>query len=139
VLTPVQVANFPDFSVVSLQSDAIFLPHSAQFQPNAAAYMASALKMIKNADPNLGIHINAYADDIISVGDRQKLTDAQAQSVGSYLWSQGVDPSRLVMRGLGSKHMIGSTQGVLTNALNRRVQVLLVPHSAPEMIYPYAE
>ena len=138
-LYPVGQADLPDLSVTTLQSDAIFEPHSAHFKPMAASYMIKALNMIKRADPTLLIYINVYSDDIPNAIDRRLLTDAQAQSVGSYLWSQGIAYDRMTMRGLGSQRMIGNIHSVVTNALNRRVEVVLVPASAPQQIYPFKE
>lgn len=136
---PSQISHMPDASVATFQSDAIFLPHSAQFQPRATSYLINALRMVKQADPQLHIFISAYCDDIPNAVERQKITRAQAESVASYLWSQGVPYERMVIHGMGNKRMLGNVHYVETNALNRRVEVVLAPASAPQQIYPFKE
>ena len=136
---PLQISNMPDASVVTFQSDAIFVPHSAQFQPHAASYLIKALRIIKQADTQLHIFISAYCDDIPNAVERQKMTTAQAESVASYLWSQGVPYERMVIHGMGSKRMLGNVHYVETNALNRRVEVVLAPALVPQQIYPFKE
>ena len=128
--------KLPNLSMMSWQSDYIFLPHSAQFQSKATALLIKGLKMIRNADPNLVIHIIALSDTIPNNREQKLITNAQAEAVASYLWSQGVSVDRMIIQGVGSKYPVGDTHYTTTNALNRRIEVLLIPAMEPQRIYP---
>jgi outer membrane protein OmpA-like peptidoglycan-associated protein len=55
------------------------------------------------------------------------LSQQRAQSVSTYLTSQGVDPSHLSVRGAGPDQPIASNADVNGRAQNRRVEVNLKP------------
>lgn len=129
----------PDFSVITIQSDSVFTTHSSQFQSQATSYLVHALKMIRKADPHLQVHISAYSDDIPNAIEQKRITSAQAEAVASYLWSQGVSYDRMKIRAMGSSKMIGGIHSSKSNAVNRRIEVILVPEAAPKQIYPYQE
>lgn len=132
-------AALPALSVTSIQSDNIFNPHSSQFKSQATAYLIQGLKMIRQADVNLQIYITAYSDDIPNAVEQKRMTSAQAEAVANYLWSQGVDYERMHIAGEGSKHMLGEIHSSKTNAVNRRIEIVLVPAALPKQIYPVKE
>ena len=134
-----QQSNLPELSVTSLQSDYIFLPASSDFQPKVSPYLSKMLIMVQQADPRLRIYINAYSDDIPDAIDRKRMTEAQSEAIAHYLWSHGVAYSRMVVQGMGSKRMIGDPHYAASNALNRRVEVVLVPTLGSQQLYPFKD
>lgn len=127
-------ANLPSFSVSTIQSDAIFEAHSARFKPNAASYLAQALRMVKSADHSLKIYITSYTDDIMNILNRKKISKAQAESVASYFWSNGIAYERMSIIGDDSEEKLASVHNVNANALNRRVEIVLIPDVFPNQI-----
>jgi outer membrane protein OmpA-like peptidoglycan-associated protein len=81
---------------------------------------------LKQFNQNM-IEIVGYTD---STGARQHnmdLSQQRAQSVATYLTSQGVDPSHLAVAGMGPDQPIASNADVNGRAQNRRVEVNLKP------------
>lgn len=134
-----QQAALPDMSVTTIQSDVVFNPHSAQFKSQASAYLKQILVMIKKADPKLQVYVSVYGDDIPNAIEQKRMTSAQSEAVANYLWSQGVPYERMIVRGMGCKNMLGQTHSSMSNAINRRIEVVLVPSEAPGQIYPFKE
>ncbi|MCY1187099.1 putative lipoprotein YiaD [compost metagenome] len=68
-----------------------------------------------------------YTDSTGSRQHNMDLSQRRAQSVVSYLTSQGVDASRVTARGLGPDQPIASNADANGRAQNRRVEVNLKP------------
>lgn len=132
-------AHLPELSALTLQSDRLFEPHGCAFKAQAGAYLSKALRALRQADPQLHVYVSAYADDIVSVLERRRVTEAQAESVAHYLWSQGIAYERIHIRGMGSDGLLGNVHYVASNALNRRVELVWVPSPLPHQLYPFKD
>ncbi|EPJ75560.1 MAG: OmpA family lipoprotein [Pseudomonas sp.] len=120
---------------VQRQGDQIklIMPGNITFATDSAAIASSFYSPLNNLAGSLKqynqniIEIIGYTD---STGSRQHNMDLslqRAQSVSTYLTSQGVDASHLTVRGAGPDQPIASNADVNGRAQNRRVEVNLKP------------
>ncbi|WP_341522730.1 OmpA family protein [Pseudomonas sp. G.S.17] len=120
---------------VQRQGDQIklIMPGNITFATDSAAIASSFYSPLNNLAGSLKqynqniIEIIGYTD---STGSRQHNMDLslqRAQSVSTYLTSQGVDSGHLTVRGAGPDQPIASNADVNGRAQNRRVEVNLKP------------
>jgi outer membrane protein OmpA-like peptidoglycan-associated protein len=75
--------------------------------------------MQKNANANY--EIGGHTDNQGSATDNQKLSEARAKAVETYLISKGVLSQRLTSRGYGSTNPIDNNENTVGRLLNRRI------------------
>ena len=111
----------------------LIMPGNITFATDSSAIASSFYSPLNNLAGSLkqfnqnNIEIIGYTD---STGSRQHNMDLslqRAQSVSTYLTSQGVDSSHLSVRGAGPDQPIASNADANGRAQNRRVEVNLKP------------
>ena len=127
---------------VQRQGDQIklIMPGNITFGTDSSAIASSFYSPLNNL-ANSFKQFNENTIEIVgftdSTGSRQHNMDLslqRAQAVSTYLSSQGVDPSRLSVRGAGPDQPIASNADANGRAQNRRVEVNLKP--IPGQQYP---
>ncbi|MBC3952156.1 MULTISPECIES: OmpA family protein [Pseudomonas] len=120
---------------VQRQGDQIklIMPGNITFATDSSAIASSFYSPLNNLAGSLkqfnqnNIEIVGYTDSTGSRQHNMDLSQQRAQSVSTYLTSQGVDPARLSVRGAGPDQPIASNADVNGRAQNRRVEVNLKP------------
>lgn len=120
---------------VQRQGDQIklIMPGNITFATDSAAIASSFYSPLNNLAGSLkqfnqnNIEIIGYTDSTGSRQHNMDLSQQRAQSVSTYLTSQGVDASHLSVRGAGPDQPIASNANANGRAQNRRVEVNLKP------------
>jgi outer membrane protein OmpA-like peptidoglycan-associated protein len=124
--TGVEVKRDGDQIKLIMPGNITFATNSAGIAPSFYAPLNNLAGSLKQFNQNM-IEIVGFTD---STGPRQHnmdLSQQRAQSVATYLTSQGVDPSHLAVAGMGPDQPIASNADVNGRAQNRRVEVNLKP------------
>lgn len=124
--TGVQVQRQGDQIKLIMPGNITFATDSSAIAPSFYAPLNNLATSFKQFNENT-IEIVGYTD---STGSRQHNMDLslqRAQAVSTYLSSQGVDASRLSVRGAGPDQPIASNADANGRAQNRRVEVNLKP------------
>ncbi len=77
--------------------------------------------------PDTSLVIDGHTDSTGSDNTNQVLSERRAESVRSFLLSQGVAPGRAIARGNGSRFPICTNSTVEGRACNRRVDIQILP------------
>ncbi len=91
--------------------------------------LSSVAVVLKEYDKTL-VEISGYTDSTGEADYNQRLSEARAESVRSYLAAQGITEVRLVARGFGERSPVGPNETAEGRQLNRRVEIRLVPLTA---------
>ncbi len=85
--------------------------------------------------PNSIVDVYGYTDSTGSDSFNQRLSEQRAQAVASYLTSQGVASARIRWQGFGenSQYFKGDNATEYGRALNRRVEIKIVPFTDAEV------
>lgn len=83
--------------------------------------LADALK----AFPNSNLIIEGYTDSRGAPAYNQKLSERRAVTVKTFLIDQGIQPQRIVDRGLGETNPVASNESEEGRARNRRVELIV--------------
>lgn len=76
------------------------------------------------------LSIEGHTDSVGSAESNQKLSEERAASVEDYLVNQNILESRLKISGYGESRAISSNNNEQGRALNRRVEIQIIPNKA---------
>ena len=93
-----------------------------QFYP-ALNTLASTLKEYNQTI----VEVSGHTDSVGSDAANQTLSERRANSVANYLIGQGVQPARFEVVGMGERYPVASNDTDSGRALNRRVEIRLLP------------
>lgn len=109
--------------VVTL-GDVLFETGRSELKGNAANNLGK-LAVFLNTYPDRSVIIEGYTDNVGTEDANFNLSQRRAESVRSYLISQGVAANRLSATGKGEGMPVASNASVSGRQLNRRVEVII--------------
>jgi outer membrane protein OmpA-like peptidoglycan-associated protein len=84
---------------------------------------------IMRNEPERSIVIEGFTDDRGREEVNRRLSERRAQAVRAALADAGVEPGRIVARGLGESYPVASNASPAGRQLNRRVEILIGEHA----------
>ena len=124
--TGVQVQRNGDELTLIMPGNLTFASNSADISSGFYSTLNSLVLVFKEFDKN-GIDIVGHTDSTGSLELNQNLSNRRAQSVASYLTSNGVPAQRISAYGAGPNQPIASNATEAGRAQNRRVEINLRP------------
>jgi outer membrane protein OmpA-like peptidoglycan-associated protein len=125
--TGVSVTRQGDNLILNMPGDITFAVDRSDIKANFYDVLNSVVLVLKEFEKT-SIHITGYTDSTGTFEYNIKLSERRADSVGSYFQAQGIHPARLVTRGRGPQDPVASNDTPASRTLNRRVELMLVPH-----------
>ncbi len=107
-----------------------FATNSANINTNFISVLNSVALVLEEYNKTL-IVVSGHTDSIGSEQHNQKLSEARASSVASYLQTQKIISDRLEIIGFGEAQPVADNQTSEGRELNRRVEITLLPITAP--------
>ena len=127
--TGVSVTRMGDNITLNMPSSITFALNSADL--NAQFYNAlNGVTMVLKEYNKTVIEVAGHTDSSGSDQYNMQLSERRAQSVASYLSSQGVQSSRLITVGAGETRPVASNDTEQGRSANRRVELTIVPVTA---------
>ena len=121
--TGVDVSRNPDGSVQLIMPGSItFDTNKSNIKPNFYSTLNKVAQTLTE-DNKSGILVTGYTDSTGNDSINIPLSQARAQSVKSYLASQGVSASRIDAQGYGSSNPIADNSTAAGREQNRRVEI----------------
>lgn len=118
-----QVQRNGDVLQVTFQSEYFFAHDSSVVNPNAYSGLQGLAQMMVDY-PDTRIRVEGHTDKTGTDSYNLNLSKKRAQAVRDILVQSGVAGSRIETVGMGSQYPIATD-----NALNRRVNILIIPNS----------
>jgi outer membrane protein OmpA-like peptidoglycan-associated protein len=110
--------------ILTLGSDLLFDIGEATLKPAGRRAIAKVARFMRE-QPERKIVIEGFTDDRGSPRYNQQLSEARAQAVRDALVKEGVEPQRIVARGLGPDYPVAGNNNARGRSLNRRVEILI--------------
>ena len=110
---------------ITLSADALFQINSAELSAEARSELSDLAEQIRGRTDLARVFIAGHADTTGNDAINDPLSQRRADSVASYLASQGVDRDLLQTRGYGSREPVATNATVEGRRQNRRVEVTL--------------
>lgn len=111
-------------AVISLEG-VHFKFDKATLTPEAKAILDKAAGLL-NTQKSVVVEVAGHTDSVGSEECNQGLSERRAISVRDYLESQGISATRLTARGCGETQPVASNDTDAGQALNRRVQLIVL-------------
>lgn len=127
--TGVSVTRQGDNLILNMPGDITFDLDRSDIKPHFYDILNSVTLVLKEFQKT-SIHIVGYTDSTGRFEYNIELSERRAESVAAYLKAQGIHPARLFTRGRGPQDPVASNDTSPGRALNRRVELTLVPHVA---------
>lgn len=124
----VQVQQNGNQITLVMASDVTFATNSPDINSGFYPTLNSVAMVLKKYSNN-NVIITGYTDNTGAATYNQQLSQARAQSVGSYLVGQGVASGRIFTQGMGELNPVASNSTAQGRAQNRRVEITLRPMS----------
>jgi outer membrane protein OmpA-like peptidoglycan-associated protein len=99
---------------------------SSTIKPQAVSTVSEVGLTLKNFNQTL-VDVLGHTDATGTPAANQALSEKRAQAVAANLRARGVSQARTATRGYGATHPIGDNVSETGRALNRRVEIRLVP------------
>lgn len=115
--------------VVTL-GDVLFDTNKAELKSDAASNLAK-LAAFLNEYKDRSVLIEGHTDSTGTEGYNLALSQRRADSVRTWLISQGVDRARLLASGKGESYPVAGNDSISGRQLNRRVEVIIENSAAP--------
>ncbi|MGR9045647.1 MAG: OmpA family protein [Gammaproteobacteria bacterium] len=124
--TGVRVQRQGDNLNLIMPGNITFMTNSAEINSNFYPILDSVGTVLKEFS-DTSIDVSGYTDSTGSFEHNQKLSEARANSVASYLVRSGVSHGRIQARGFGERNPIASNDNEMGRAQNRRVEIHIRP------------
>ncbi len=111
-----------------MPGDVTFDTNSSSIKPDFYSILNDAAQVL-NRYPATYVDVVGHADSTGADAYNQRLSEQRASAVGSYLISQGVLRDRFYIAGMGERSPIASNDTAEGRARNRRVEILIRPHT----------
>ncbi len=109
---------------ISVQTEKLFKQWINSFKKDAISTL-EAITAILTAYPKANFVVEGHTDSVSSEGFNQKLSEARAAQVVTFLTTGGIASERLESVGFGETNPIESNRTASGRAANRRVEVKL--------------
>lgn len=130
VVREVEVADGPRGLVMTLASHILFESGKSETKPYAKRALDEVMEILKTYPEN-NVLIEGYTDSVGSAHRNRILSSKRAWGVYSYLVRNGVDSSRLTVKGLGQENPRASDDTASGRAMNRRVEIIIQKKEYP--------
>ena len=124
--TGVSVTRLGDDIILNMPGNVTFDVNQADVKSNFYPVLNSVALVVKEYNKTL-VDVNGHTDSTGTVELNMGLSNRRAQSVSSYLQSQGIGSNRLFTQGFGPHYPIADNTTAEGRQLNRRVEIVLKP------------
>jgi outer membrane protein OmpA-like peptidoglycan-associated protein len=105
--------------------DVLFDVDQASLKPGAVQNLGRLAAFLKDY-PDRAVLVEGHTDNTGSDEYNQSLSERRAESVRSFLISDGVDAQRVLARGYGKSYPIAGNDSAAGRQLNRRVEIVIL-------------
>ncbi len=124
--TGVSVTRIGDNITLNMPGNVTFATDSSDLSPAFFDVLNSVGKVMNEFESTV-VEVAGHTDSTGSDAYNMQLSQRRAQSVASYLGSQGVNSQRLITIGMGESRPVADNATDGGRAANRRVEITMVP------------
>lgn len=127
--TGVSVTRMGDNITLNMPGNVTFATNSSDLSPAFFSVLNSVGKVLEEYEQTV-VEVAGHTDSTGSDSYNQSLSERRANSVSSYLSSQGVMSQRLITIGMGESRPVADNSSDAGRQANRRVEITMVPLTA---------
>ena len=127
--TGVSVSRTGDNITLNMPGNVTFGTNSSDLKPNFFGVLNSVGKVLTEFDQTV-VEVAGHTDSTGSDSHNMTLSQRRANTVGEYLYTQGIMDQRIISVGMGEHHPVADNTTPEGREMNRRVEITLVPVTA---------
>lgn len=124
--TGVNVVRQGDNIILAMPDNITFGFDSSELKPQFMPVLNDLAMTLRDYNQTV-IEVAGHTDSVGSDAYNQQLSERRAGEVANYLASRGIMRERMITIGAGESHPIASNETESGRAMNRRVEITLVP------------
>lgn len=118
----IQYIEYGNTITLLIPTDRYFLFNSPKLNDICYRGLNNIVKLLKYY-PNTPIYVAAFTDDVGTRHHKKMLSQAQAETMITFLWANDIAAQRLRAEGYADLHDIGNNQLIRGSAYNRRIEI----------------
>ena len=118
----IQIVQYGDTTTLVVPTDHYFEFNSPRLNELCYPGLINIVRLIK-LHPNSIIYVAGFTDNIGSRHHKRMLSQAQAETMLTFLWANDIPAQLLHAEGYADKHPIGDNQLIHGSAYNRRIEI----------------
>lgn len=134
----IQFVEYGDTMTLIIPTDKYFMFASPRLNEICYPGLFNVVKLLKHY-PNSPIYVAGFTDNVGSRKHKNRLSQAQAETMLSYLWANNIQAYRLKAEGYGEKNDVSDNALIHGSAQNRRIEIQwftgLVAQAQPQVMY----
>ena len=115
----------PERTLVVLPADEIFLLNTSKFRDDHREILEKLGSFVASQSEELKVSVKSFSDSVSYRSPTTDATQAQAEAIAAYLWTAGIDASRIHHQGQGRSNPVSSNTTPEGSAQNRRIEISL--------------
>ena len=124
--TGVSVTRMGDNITLNMPGNVTFATDSSDLRPAFFGVLGSVGKVLTEFDQTV-VEVAGHTDSTGSDSHNLGLSQRRANTVGEYLYTQGIMDQRIISVGMGEHHPVADNATEDGRQMNRRVEITLVP------------
>jgi outer membrane protein OmpA-like peptidoglycan-associated protein len=116
-----------DGVVVTLKEKILFDFNKYELKPESQTSLVKIAEILRRY-PEAQVYVEGYTDNMGPTAANEILSKKRAQAVDIFFIKNGLNPSRILSQGLGSKNPVADNGTPEGRAENRRVELHIVPN-----------
>ncbi|HAT6819990.1 TPA: OmpA family protein [Legionella pneumophila] len=134
----IQYVEYGDTRTLIIPTDKYFMFSSPRLNEICYPGLNNIIRLL-NFYPQSTIYVAGFTDNVGSRSHKRKLSQAQAETMMTFLWANGIAAKRLKAEGYGDKNAISDNAIIHGSAQNRRIEIQWFTSPAqppqPQMAY----
>lgn len=118
----IQFVEYGDTMTLIIPTDKYFMFMSPRLNELCYPGLLNVIKLLK-LYPQSPIYVAGFTDNVGSREHKKRISQAQAETMMTYLWANGIRSIQLKAEGYGDKNTIGDNMVVHGSAYNRRIEI----------------
>ena len=118
----IQFVRYGDQYTLLVPTDHYFVFNSPQLNDICYRGLNDIAALIKTYHYEK-IYVAAFTDDVGSSHHKDKLSNARAETMLTFLWAKRIPAQYLIAEGYGDEHDIGDNHLIHSSAYNRRIEI----------------
>jgi len=133
----IQYVQYGDTMTLIIPTDKYFMINSPRLNELLYPGLTNVVRLLR-LYPKNPIYVAGFTDNVGSARHKKLMSQAQAETILSYLWANGIAAERLKAEGYGDKNDISDNNIIHGSAQNRRIEIqwftgLIAQAEAPVM------
>jgi outer membrane protein OmpA-like peptidoglycan-associated protein len=128
----IQCIQYGDTTTLIVPTDRYFEFNSPRLNNLCYVGLVNIVKLMR-CYVHSPIYVAAFTDDVGSRKHKNKLTQARAEAMLTFLWANGIPAQQLHAEGYGDKHPVGQNEIIHGSAYNRRIEIQWFNNSAVQV------